>query len=558
MMDSDAIVIGSGAGGLTAALALARAGKSVTVFERHYLPGGYSQSFTTSGFRFSPGVHYIGQLGPGGALRHIYEGLGVADDLVFLELDRDGYDRAFIGSEHFDIPAGIGPLGERLKSRFPSEAHGIDGYLQAVSRMSEELQWATLPASIPEALSLPKRVPTLLRHGMRSLSSFLDDFTSDPLLRAILSIQSGDHGMAPSRAPAALHAGLQGYYMDGGCYPRGGAHVIPEAFIRQIEKHGGRVVLRANVERVLTECGRAIGVRLADGTEVRASMVIADVDPGSLWQDLVDRADTTPRLRRRVRNLRYSVSTLSLFMAVDMDLRAAGLDSGNVWYSRTTDIEEVYSFGQRPVLTGSEEIPGLFFNVTTLKDPSMRSDGLHTVEAIALASPDAFSAWKDTQPGSRPAEYRALKQQFTQRILEAVENFVPGIAAKVVFSTLGTPLTNTHFLAVHRGGIYGSEKSLRNLGPFSFPIQTPIDGLFHCGASTIAPGIHGVTRSGLAAAAAALDCSEAELLTARSGPLRVFPCEDVSAWPPELRPQRSAPALPADRRTAAAGLALAS
>lgn len=539
MTDVDAVVVGAGSGGLTAAVALARAGRRVVVFEQHYLPGGYSQSFTLEGFRFSPGIHYIGALRPGGGLRRIYEGLGVANRLVFLELNPDGYDRVIVGDERFDIPAGRDRFAERLKARFPSEARGIDGYFATVARMLDELAWAAPPTRARDALLLPLRMRTTLRWGRLPLARFLDRFTAHPMVRAILSIQAGDHAMAPSRAPAALHAGLQGYYFDGGCYPRGGGHAIPEALIAELRAHGGEVVLRTAVERILVARGVAHGVRLADGREVRAPVVVSNADPGVTWGRLVAPEHLSSGLRHRVAHARYSFSALSLFLAVDMDLRAAGLDSGNVWYSRTPDIDAAYRSAARTTLAGTEEIPGLFFNVTTLKDPSLRRDGLHTVEAIALASLEAFAQWQGTRLGRRPRDYAALKDRLTERMLDAIERFVPGLRDRVVFRALATPLTNVHFLNATRGAIYGTEKTVRNLGPFSYPVRTPIRRLFQCGASTLAPGINGVTRSGLEAAAAALGCGADELLTASGQELRIYPADDPTRWPAALRPVRA-------------------
>jgi phytoene dehydrogenase-like protein len=531
MRDYDAIVIGSGAGGLTAALALARAGKRVVVFEQHALPGGYSQSFELGGYRFSPGVHYVGLLGPGGGLRRIYEGLGVSGALVFHELNPDGYDHVIVGHERFDIPKGRDRFAERLKARFPASADGIDRYFDLVGRMIDELGWATPVHTLADAAKLPLHMPTVLRWGLLPLRHLLDHCTNDPLLRAILSIQAGDHAMAPSRAPAALHAGLQGYYFDGGCYPRGGGRAIPDAFIAQLRAHGGEVALSSDVARILVEDGAARGVRLAGGREVRADVVVSNADPGVTWGRLVAPEHLGWRLRRRIEHMHFSLSTLSLFMAVDMDLRAAGLDSGNVWYSRTPDVDAAYEFAERHDLDGTSEVPGLFFNATTLKDPSLRADGMHTVEAIALASMDAFARWQDTRPGARGAEYRALKERLTERMLDAVEEFVPGLRERTVLRALGTPLTNRHFLHASEGAIYGTEKTIGNLGPFSFDVATHIHGLFQCGASTIAPGINGVTHSGLAAAAAALGCLPDDLLTAKGPPLRIYPADDPAAWP---------------------------
>jgi all-trans-retinol 13,14-reductase len=538
MQDYQAIVIGSGSGGLIAALALARAGVRVVVYEQHYLPGGYSQSFSLGGFTFSPGVHYVGELGPGGSLRRIYEGLGVADDLVFLEIDPDGYDRVWIDDQIFDIPVGRDRFADRLKARFPREANGIDAYMRLIGRMLDELPWLESAHGLRETLQLPLRIPTILRHGMIPLARTLERLIHDPMLRAILSIQTGDYGIAPSRAPTVAHACLQGYYFEGAYYPRGGGHAIPDALIRQIRHCGGEVEVGTEVARILVEDGRAIGVRLADGSEVRANIVVSNADPGVTWGKLVDPRHVGLRMRRRIARLHYSVSTLSLFLGVDMNLRAAGFDSGNVWYSDTPDIEAAYALTECNDLSKVAEFPALFFNVTTLKDPSLRSDGLHTVEAMVLVSSRAFDRWRNTWPNERPYDYLRLKEQLTDKILDTIERFVPGLRERVVFRSLGTPLTNMHFVRASEGSIYGTQKTLRNFGPFGFSARTHVHGLYQCGASISTAGIHGVSRSGLAVAATALGCRPDELLTATGQSLRVYPAENPSAWPTELRPRR--------------------
>jgi len=524
----DSIVIGSGAGGMTAATALARAGQKVLLCEQHGKAGGWTHSFNKKGYHYNTGVHYIGDLHPGGQLRRTYEGLGVSADLAFMELNPDAYDHIWIGEEKFDIPKGEEKYKNRLKDRFPKEKKGIDAFfnkmiaIQEVAQQMNRGNWSYVLRRISTFLWL-----------LRPAGKLVNKYLSDPMLKGIINSQIGIHGMPPKSLSAAFLTGGIIHYFNGAYHPLGGGKAIGDAFIKRFKEAGGELRLKAKVKRILTKDKKVKGIELESGEEFFAKNIISNADPSLTFNKLVGEEVISSKLKRKINKLKYSTSSISLFLAVDMDLRKEGYDSGNYWLYKDPDMDKNYDlvYTDHAVVDVPE---AMFVTITTLKDPSKRKKDHHQLEVFTLTSYDAFKKWAHLPFEQRGEEYEKLKEDITDRMLIRLEESFPGLREKIVFKELGTPLTNEHYVEAPYGNVYGIEKNVGQIGPRSFQVKTEIENLFLCGASTIGHGIAPSTHSGLVAAAAALKCKTKELLDPEAPELKIYPADDPGKWPDEL------------------------
>ena len=136
----DSLIIGSGAGGLTAAICLAKSGQKVLVLEQHYVPGGWCHSFVLNGQKFSPGVHYIGQLENGEFTNRIYKALGLAGELMFFKMRDDEFEHCRIGGLKFDYSCDPKKFQQELIKLYPEEEAGIRRYLKMMWKHKKQVK----------------------------------------------------------------------------------------------------------------------------------------------------------------------------------------------------------------------------------------------------------------------------------------------------------------------------------------------------------------------------------------------------------------------------------
>jgi phytoene dehydrogenase-like protein len=531
----DIIIIGSGAGGLTAALCLAKAGQKVLVLEQHDVPGGWCHSFYLDGHRFSPGVHYIGLLGEGQSTRRLYESLGIADDLVFFRMNPEGYEHCWIGDERIDLPASFDKLNSTLIARFPHEEQGIKDYLELVRNVSKELMLIPKVRGFWQHVVIPFKTKNFGRNALKKLDKVIDRYIQDPVLKAALNIQFGDHGVAPSRTPFPLQCAVMDHYFDGGYYPMGGGAGIVKAMTNALKKNNGEIRTSQGVSRILIseeKKKKAIGVLLENGEKIFANTIISNADPEKTYLDMVGEAHLPSSFVKKLNASKYSCTSLMLFLTVDMDLRKEGIDSGNIWLMRNADLDGIAEELLEENIEEGHDFPGMFISCTTLKDPSSYDGRYHCLEVITFIDYAPFERFNEEEL-ERSDEYISFKEKLTEKMLNGLEKVIPGVRNHIVHSDLGTPITNEHYINSSRGSVYGLEKTLNQLGPFAFKAKSPIQDLYLCGASIHSHGVAGASYSGMNTAADILEIEADELLhsTAETGQIRIYEAEDQSDYP---------------------------
>jgi all-trans-retinol 13,14-reductase len=494
----DALVIGSGMGGLTTAALLSELGWKVCVLEQHYTAGGYTHSFERAGYEWDVGVHYIGDVGASTRTRRLFDFLSDGQ-LEWAPMDAE-YDRFYVGDRVFSARAGKREFRDNLIAQFPAEEQAIDRYLRLLSEAGGAMSLIAVERLMKpwqRRLTRPYRKWKMPDCAFRSTWDVLRELTDDRDLIATLCGQWGDMGLPPKRSAFLMHAMIARHYLYGGFYPAGGAWRIADTIIPKIQRAGGEVFTYAAVERILVEDGAVTGVEMQDGHRIDCACVVscAGIDNtfGRLLPDVVVHA---AGYAQKLAHVRPSMGHVGVYIGLQQTARELGLPRTNFWIYPSNDYDAaVEAFEADP----HAPFPVIYISFPSAKDPDYlaRHPGTATIEIVAPAPYAWFMPWAGSTWGKRGEDYERFKANLGERLLQELYARLPQLNGKVAYYEVSTPLSTQWFAAYRHGELYGLDHDPERLQQAWLGPRTRIRGLWLSGQDTLTCGVSGAMMSGL-------------------------------------------------------------
>lgn len=448
----DAIIIGSGIGGLVSAGILAARGLKTLVIEKHITPGGYLSSFRRSGFVFDSAVDCISGIAPGGLIHRVLEMLGVGGDIRLLRVDPIRV--SLFPDFEVGVDGNLNAYIERLSGLFPSESAAIKLFFERARNAHSQLQTAALNAIISGGFELNAITPDLLKLMGASYGEMLDDYFTDFRLKAVLSDRCPFIGLPPSKVSAVAMISLIMSYFELGAYRcEGGFQKLANVFVEGIRRKGGRVLFGNGVNQILLDDNnQCSGVRCDNGEEYTARYIVSNADfdltfrslLGGRYAHLADEMMRCPGL---------STSFFILYAGIEGDI---GINSSIGCYP-SYNMESYFDAGME-----FREDSTIGVTIASKEDNSRAPHGSSTVVLHEMIS---------------ASDKKLDKAVCIGRTLKKAERFFPGIKDRIVVLDAATPSTLQRYTGNCRGAAFG----WRQIPGFRGPKRHGINNLHMAG-----------------------------------------------------------------------------
>ena len=513
----DVIIIGAGHNGLVCASYLLKAGYSVLLLEKRSVPGGAATTEEAMpeeapGFNFNLCAidHEFIHLGP--VVQELeLEKYGLeylwCDPVVFCPHPDGKY---FLGHKSVEKTcAGIARYNERDAKKY---AEYTDFWQRVIGAMIP--MFNAPPKSLFDIagnydieklkklfsiLGGPDKTLDFIRTMLTSPEDIINEWFDSEFLKAPLARLAAELGAPPSQKTIAVGAIMMAMrHNPGMARPRGGTGALVKALLKLVKSLGGEVLTDQHVERILIDDGRAVGVRVANGTEYRAKRgVISNIDAKRVFLQLVDESDVDaadPDLRERVerRIVNNNETILKIDLAMDEPLRFEHHEHkdeyliGSILIADSVRQVEI-SHSEPSVGKIPDSDPSMYVVQPTMLDPSMAPPGKHTVWIEFFAPYQIAGAEGTGLNGTGWTD--ELKNKVADRVIDKLADYAPNVKKATIARRVESPAELGARLGAYKGNYYHIDMTLDQM-IFFRPLpelanyKTPIEGLFLTGAGT--------------------------------------------------------------------------
>lgn len=517
MQAYDVVIIGAGHNGLVCAAYLLKAGYSVLLLEKRSVPGGAATTEEVipkeaPGFKFNLCAidHEFIHLGPvveeleleKYGLEYLY-----CDPVVFCPHPDGKY---FLGHQSLDKTcAEIARYSDRDAKKY---AEYTDFWQRVIGAMIPIFN--APPKSVFDiagnydfkklkdlfsVIGGPDKTLDFIRTMLNSAEDVLNEWFDSEFLKAPLARLAAELGAPPSQKSLAIGAIMMAMrHNPGMARPKGGTGALVEALVNLVKSKGGVVLTDQHVEKILIDDGRAVGVRVAGGTEYRANKgVISNIDAKRVFLQLMDSQevdDADPNLRERLerRIVNNNETILKIDLALDAPLRFEHHNHqdeyliGSVLIADSVrHVEKAHSeinLGKIP-----DDDPSMYLVMPTMLDPSMAPEGKHTVWIEFFAPYQIAGAEGTGLKGTGWTD--ELKNKVADRVIDKVADYAPNVKKSLIARRVESPAELGERLGAYKGNYYHIDMTLDQM-VFFRPLpelanyKTPIEGLFLSGAGT--------------------------------------------------------------------------
>lgn len=473
-MKYDAVIIGSGLGGLECAHILSKAGMSVLLLERGTQAGGCLQSYRRHGLAFDTGFHYVGGLDEGQSLHSAFRHLGLLR-LPWQRLDNH-FDRVTIGNQTFSFAQGYDAFVETLTVAFPAERDALNKYADMLKQCGEQ-QFDALNPQTGESSLLSRLFET-------SAYQYLTETFHDPLLINVLCGTSLKMELRKESLPLFTFAHGNGSFIESSWRLKGDGSLIVNSLADGIRMHGGEIICNAEVRELVEKDGKLVHAVCSNGEIYEGTIFISNIHP-AVTCNLVKQSSRMKKVyRSRITHLE---NTFGMF-TVSLRIKPQTLRYFN-WNQYIYKEPDVWAFHLK-----NNPVSGVLVSCR------IPEDGSKYVQQVDLLTPMNWSEceqWSHTEVGRRGEDYKAMKKRVADECITLAERFIPGLRDRITGCYTSTPLTYRNYTLTPEGSAYGLRKDFRNPMITLLSPRTPIPNLLLTGQNLMLHGLHGVTMTAL-------------------------------------------------------------